>query len=382
MKKNIIGLAVAATLGMTSFAAAAEDMYRGAWYLVPGVSYLHTDSDLDANNGGGAFIRLGKELSDHWDIQGGLSYDRASEDISNTDLAKLGATNGSGRYRQTALNLDALYMFSRDKFRPFLLAGLGAARNNVDYKVNSAAGNVGDSKSSWLANVGVGMQYLFSDSFGLQADLRHQWTRADVPKYVGAASNNNNRTETIGNTLLNLGGIFRFGAPAPVVAEPAPEPAPIAAAEPAPAPAPEPAPAPAPAPACKPSTETITVSAEKLFGFDKASLKEEGKAALDEAAAKIKANPEIKAVIVTGHTDRIGSDAYNQKLSERRAKQVADYLVAQGVDSSIITAEGKGETQPVVECKGNKATKKLIQCLQPNRRVEIRAEGQKETGCN
>lgn len=128
--------------------------------------------------------------------------------------------------------------------------------------------------------------------------------------------------------------------------------------------------------------QTITVSAEKLFGFDKANLKAEGKAALDEAAAKIKASPEIKAVIVTGHTDRIGSDAYNQKLSERRAKQVADYLVAQGVDSSIISAEGKGETQPVVECAGNKATKKLIQCLQPNRRVEIRAEGQKETGCN
>jgi len=103
---------------------------------------------------------------------------------------------------------------------------------------------------------------------------------------------------------------------------------------------------------------------------------------LDEAAAKIKANPEIKAVIVTGHTDRIGSDAYNQKLSERRAKQVADYLVSQGVDSGIIQSVGKGESEPVVQCAGNKATKKLISCLQPNRRVTIQAEGQKETGCN
>jgi OmpA-OmpF porin, OOP family len=128
--------------------------------------------------------------------------------------------------------------------------------------------------------------------------------------------------------------------------------------------------------------DTITVGAEKLFGFDKANLKDEGKAALDEAAAKIKANPEIKAVIVTGHTDRIGSDAYNQKLSERRANQVKDYLAAQGVDPSLIEAVGKGEAEPVVECAGNKATKKLVSCLQPNRRVTIQAEGKKEVGCN
>lgn len=380
MNKNLIGLAVAATMGVASFAASAEDMYRGAWYLVPGVSYMNTDSDLEADNGGGGFIRLGKELSEHWDIQLGLSHNRASEDLDAGLLSALGATDASGRYKQTALGLDALYFFSRSNLRPFLLGGLGVARNDIDYRVNNPAVDIGDKKTSWMANVGLGLQYLFNDNFGLQADVRHQWSRAKAE--VNVAGTDFDESGTIGNTLFNLGGIFRFGAPAPVVAEPAPEPAPIAAAEPAPAPAPAPAPEPAPAPACKPNMQTITVSAEKLFGFDKANLKAEGKAALDEAAAKIKASPEIKAVIVTGHTDRIGSDAYNQKLSERRAKQVADYLVSQGVDSSIISAEGKGETQPVVECAGNKATKKLVQCLQPNRRVEIRAEGQKETGCN
>src|SRR5690606_22007768 len=120
---------------------------------------------------------------------------------------------------------------------------------------------------------------------------------------------------TIGNTLFNLGAVFRFGAPAPVVAEVTPEPAPIAAA-------PEPEVAPAPVVARTPQMETITVDAEKLFGFDQANLKGEGKSALDDAAAKIKENPSIQAVIVTGHTDRIGSDAYNQKLSERRANVV------------------------------------------------------------
>lgn len=383
MKKNLINIAVAATLGLAAFAASAEDMYRGAWYAVPGVSYMNTDNDVAADNGPGVFLKLGKELSESWDIQGGLGYSRAS--VDSAQFAAAGINNVSGRYKQTTLGLDALYMFSRSNFRPFLLAGLGVARNNMDYTIPTATAFDG-SKTSWLANVGLGAQYLINDTFGLQADLREQWSRigASASGVGGSASG----STTIANTLLNLGGVLRFGAPAPmpVVAaapEPAPAPAPVVAPAPAPAPVVEPAPAPAPAPvACKPNVETITVGAEKLFGFDKSALKAEGKAELDAAAAKIKANPEIKAVIVTGHTDRIGSDAYNQKLSERRAKQVADYLVAQGVDSGLITASGKGESEPVVQCTGNKATKKLISCLQPNRRVEIRAEGTKESGCN
>jgi OOP family OmpA-OmpF porin len=367
MKKNLINIAVAATLGLAAFATSAEDMYRGAWYAVPGVSYMNTDSDLDANNGAGAFIKLGKELSSSWDIQGGLGYNRASED---TGIAGVG-----GRYKQTTLGLDALYMFSRDSFRPFLLAGLGAARNNVNY---SNAGLTDKSKTSWLASVGLGAQYLFNDTFGLQADLRHQWSKAEAKN----AARTIDADETIGNTLLNLGGIFRFGAPAPMpVVEAVPEPTPVAAVvEPAPAPIPEPAPAPAPV-ACKPTMETITVAAEKLFGFDKANLKDDGKAALDEAATKIKANPDIELVLVTGHTDRLGSDAYNQKLSERRANQVKAYLVTQGVDASRLQAVGKGESEPVVACDGVKGSKALKECLQPNRRVVLSASSQRETGC-
>jgi OOP family OmpA-OmpF porin len=367
MNKKIVGLAIAATLSLTVFAASAEDMFRGAWYAVPGVNYMHADNDLQADSSGyGAFIKLGKELSPSWDVQGGLGYNTAGEDT--------GVAGAGGRYKQTTLGLDALYMFSRDKFRPFLLAGLGAARNKANY---SGVGITDGSRTSWLANVGLGAQYLFTDNIGLQADFREQWSRATTNPVPNAG--NVDANGTIANTLLSLGGLIRFGAPAPVVAEPAPEPAPIAAVEPAP----EPAPAPAPEPVkCTPQMDTITVGAEKLFGFDKANLKAEGKAALDDAAAKIKANPELKAVIVTGYTDRIGSDAYNLKLSERRANQVKDYLIAQGVDSSIISSSGKGKADPVVQCSGKKVTKKLIACLQPNRRVEIRAEAQKETGCN
>lgn len=369
MKKNILGLAVASALSLTAFSVAAEDMFRGAWYAVPGASYMNTDSDLDADNGAGAFIAIGKELSPSWDLQGRLGYNRADEDT--------GIAGASGKYKSTQLGLDALYMFSRDKFRPFLLAGLGATRNDLDYKIPGF--DVDGKKTSWLAGLGLGAQYLFSDNFGLQADLRQQFSRGDGDITNLATGVRAGDSGSVSNTLFNLGGLFRFGAPAPVVAEPAPEPAPVAAL----VPEPEPAPAPAPEPVkCEPKIDTITVDSSELFGYDKANLIASGKAALDEAAAKIKANPEIKTVTVAGHTDRIGSEAYNQKLSERRAKQVADYLATQGVDAGIISAVGKGESEPVVQCAGNKATKKLIQCLQPNRRVEIKAEGQKETGCN
>ena len=358
MNKNLIAVAVAATLGLSAFAASAEDMYRGAWYALPGISYMNTDSDLEANNGGGAFIKLGKELSPSWDIQGGLGYNRASED---TNFA-----NAGGRYKQTTLGVDALYMFSRDKFRPFLLAGLGVARNDVDY--SNPASNLDGKKTSWLANVGLGAQYLINDSFGLQADLRHQWSRAKLGFDNGVAGNNT--TETIGNTLLSLGGIFRFGAPVVM---------PVAAAEPEPMPvavAPEPTPEPAPVvaePACQPKFETITLSAEKLFGFDKYNLNGDAADELNAAVETLKAHPEFDIVVVIGHTDRLGSEQYNQKLSEKRANVVKDYLASHGIDASRLRAVGKGELQPLVECN-NKNRAELIECLAPNRRVVIEGE--------
>lgn len=365
MKKNILSIAVAASFGFIACASYAEDTFQGAWYAVPGVSYMSSDNDLKADDGGGAFIKLGKELSPSWDIQGGVGYNRANQDT--------GIAGASGHYKQTTVGIDALYMLSRDKFRPFLLAGLGVAHNNVDYSIN---GIQDKSNTSWLAGVGVGAQYLITDSFGIQADVRQQWSRASA-KAVGFDADG-----VVGNTLVSLGGIFRFSAPAPMPVAVAPEP--VAAPVPAAAPAVEAAPAPAPLPvvdACKPKFEIITISAEKLFAFDKADLQNGSKPILDEVAAKLIAHPEFALVIVTGHTDRIGSEAYNLKLSERRANAVKAYIITQGIDSSRLKAVGKGESEPVVECKGVKG-KAAIECLQPNRRVVIYAQEQHKSGCD
>jgi OOP family OmpA-OmpF porin len=133
---------------------------------------------------------------------------------------------------------------------------------------------------------------------------------------------------------------------------------------------PPPPPAAAPAkPAAKPApvAEKVTLAADVLFDFDKAVLKNEGKSKLDDLAAKVKAI-NLEVVIAIGHTDSVGSDAYNQKLSVRRAESVKSYLVSKGVEPNRIYTEGKGEKQPV-------ASNKTADGRQKNRRVEIEVIG-------
>ena len=141
---------------------------------------------------------------------------------------------------------------------------------------------------------------------------------------------------------------------------------------------PKAAPAPAPVAAPKPAGEKITVAADALFDFNKATLRPEGKAKLDELVSKAAAI-KLEVILVVGHTDRIGSDAYNQKLSEKRAAAVKEYLVAKGIEANRVYTEGKGEKQPVTgdKCKGNAKTKALIDCLQPDRRADIEIIGTK-----
>ena len=136
--------------------------------------------------------------------------------------------------------------------------------------------------------------------------------------------------------------------------------------------------APAAAPAAKPSGDKITVAADALFDFNKADLRAEGKAKLDKLAADIK-GIKLEVIIAVGHADRFGTDAYNQKLSEKRAEAVKAYLVSKGVEPNRVYTEGKGKKQPITkadQCKGAKS-KKVVDCLQPDRRVEIEVIGTK-----
>jgi OOP family OmpA-OmpF porin len=124
--------------------------------------------------------------------------------------------------------------------------------------------------------------------------------------------------------------------------------------------------------------DKITLAADALFDFNKSTLRPEGKAKLDELATKAKAI-KLEVIIAVGHADRIGSAAYNQKLSEKRAAAVKAYLVSKGIEANRVYTEGKGSKQPVTkadQCKGAKS-KKVIDCLQPDRRVDIEVIGTK-----
>jgi OOP family OmpA-OmpF porin len=137
-------------------------------------------------------------------------------------------------------------------------------------------------------------------------------------------------------------------------------------------------PAPAAAkPTPKPAAQKVTLAADALFDFDKAVLRPEGKAKLDDVTGKLK-GIKLEVIIAVGHADRLGSDKYNQKLSEKRAEAVKAYLVGKGVEPNRVYTEGKGEKQPVTgdKCgKSNARSKKLVECLQPDRRVEIEVIG-------
>ncbi|MEI6733231.1 MAG: OmpA family protein [Comamonadaceae bacterium] len=153
------------------------------------------------------------------------------------------------------------------------------------------------------------------------------------------------------------------------IVAPKPAPAPAPAPKPAPAPvvvAPPPPPAPAPAPQ-PPAATKVTYAADAFFDFDKAVLKAEGKAKLDDLVGKVK-SINLEVIIAVGHTDSVGSDAYNQKLSVKRAEAVKAYLVTKGIEKNRVYTEGKGEKQPVADNKTKEGQAK-------NRRVEIEVVG-------
>jgi OmpA-OmpF porin, OOP family len=143
------------------------------------------------------------------------------------------------------------------------------------------------------------------------------------------------------------------------------------AVAPAPAPAPKAAPAPAAKPAAKapppPAATKVTYAADTFFDFDKSVLKAEGKAKLDDLIGKVK-GINLEVIIAVGHTDATGSDAYNQKLSVKRAETVKAYLVSKGIQKNRVYTEGKGEKQPVADNKTSAGRSK-------NRRVEIEVVG-------
>lgn len=330
--------AIAMTFLATSFScgpAFAQSMppspesYNPSWYITPSLNVLRPDHKFGVDDGGGVGLRWGKPLSPSWDVQFGATFARAKD-------------NGL-RYDQTTLGADWLYMFSRDRLRPFLLMGLGAERS----KLNGSGMDA--SKTSPYVNAGLGFQYAISDQWSTQVDFRRMHSYLRNNDFGFNRSNNNTLTVGLTFTFDKPPQQAVAAAPAPVVA-PAPMPEPVKAAP-------------------APRFERYTLASTELFAFDSDELNP-SQPKLDEIAAALNNDPAIDNVMITGYTDRLGSNKYNDKLSLRRAEAVKSYLANKGINPGRMTATGKGEANPVMECKQTKRAA-LIQCLEPNRRVEV-----------
>ncbi len=317
-------------------------------YIAPTLNYTFSDNDRRADDGLGAGVALGKPITQNLNME--LALTGSSLDFEN----------GGGDYDLMGLGVDALYLFNRDAdFTPYGVMGLGILRTDIP----------GGDDTGLMANAGLGIMKRLSDNMALRADARYRWD--------GNAANafdENNFGDWIVSVGLNI-ALGQKAQPAPV-AQPAPAPAPVAQPEPAPAPAPAPAPVAQPEPVAPALKTTQAAELDKSkpgdvvvilegvnFEFDSARLRPDAIVILDEAATVLDRRKEIN-VDVVGHTCNIGTEQYNQGLSERRAKSVYDYFVNKGIAAERLTTQGYGETKPAHSNTTREGRAK-------NRRVEL-----------
>lgn len=349
--EGLVGWYGGANIGRSS--AKIDDNRIGSSLAAGGASSISiNDDDRDA-----AYkIFGGYQFNRNFAIEGGY-FDLGKFGFTATTIPA-GTLRGDIKLR--GLNLDLVGTLPiTEKFSAIGRVGMNYASAKDSFSSTGAVTaptNLNPRKSAAHYKLGVGLQYAFTDALAMRVEAE----RYRIDDAVG------NKGDI---DLVSVGLIYRFGGKTPA-------PAPYVAA-PAPAPAPQPAPAviaaaPPPPPVAAPARfEKYTLSATELFGFDSAKL-QMPQPKLDEIARALtlNQNSDIDDVVITGYTDRIGSDKYNQKLSERRAAAVKDYLTGKGVAASRLQAVGKGEADPVVVCTDKKLPA-LIKCLEPNRRVEV-----------
>lgn len=327
---------------------------------------------------------VGIPIHPNWAVEAGY-FDLGRFGFDAT-TAPVGGLTGSARIR--GLNLD-LVGFLPITERWSLMGRVGAAYAQTQDRFSGTgavtATDPSPSRSETNYKYGFGTQYAFTPELSLRLEAE----RYRVNDAIGQRGDVD---------LYTLGLVYRFGgpaAPAPTVAYtpyvPPTEPIAFAQAQaPAPAPAPLPPPAPIvlapPIPAPEPTPAPapwvkVKLEADSLFGFDQDSLQADGTKALDQLLLSLQ-RVDIETIQVTGHTDRLGRRAYNNKLSLRRAEAVKSYLVKiGGISASKIDTTGMGATQPETqanECQGNQASQALITCLRADRRVEVAVSGKQQ----
>jgi OOP family OmpA-OmpF porin len=318
-----------------------------------------TTTSIDTNTHRNTYKLFGGyQFGSNFALEG--SYFDLGKSAFYAPTAPNGGVNGTLDVRGFALDAVAILPFT-DRFGAFAKIGVTEAQTRDSFDGTGGDVIVDSSPSHWHVNgkVGAGLQYLVTPHFGVRAE----WERYRINDAVRDHGN-------IDAVTVSL--VFPFGA------TPAPAPMPVAYVQPpAPVVAPPPPPvvvAPPPAPVVP---RHVTFDADALFAFNSSTIRPEGSVALDSFAGELH-RTHYDQVHVTGYTDRIGSRAYNLRLSQQRADAVRDYLVNHGgIDAGKIDAEGKGMSDPVTapgQCgKGRSAA--VIACLQPDRRVDFEVAG-------
>jgi OOP family OmpA-OmpF porin len=338
MNKKLLAAALLGGLAVAQ-AASAQD-FDDRWYLTGSTGFNFQDSDRGTNDAPFVSIGLGKFISPSWSLDLDLNYQNPNFE-ANQDL----------NWSQYGASLDLRRHFVRaDRgWNPYVLMGLGYQKSEEEFNAFPNPVSPGQREDGNLAaKLGVGLQTTFDKAVAVRAEIAY---RADFDDQ----SYNATGEDWFGDVLASVGVVIPLGpkAAAPVVAPP-PVAAPSCAdldddgdgvnncndkcpnSQPGQAIGPDGCPVP------------ISIDLKGVnFDFDKATLRSDAVSILGEAAEILKRYPDLR-VEVAGHTDSKGTDAYNQKLSERRATAVYDYLTGQGVAASRLTGPvGYGEARPI-----------------------------------
>ncbi|HEX5697630.1 MAG TPA: outer membrane beta-barrel protein [Rhodoferax sp.] len=380
--KSVISAGKLSLLTLALMAAPlAMAQYDSGWYA--GANYGVTEATIDDDRITSGLLGSGLTTTSIADddrdrgykLFGGYQYNKyLGLEAGYFDLGRFGfvantvpAGTLSGDIKVKGVNLDLVGTVPiTERFSAFGRVGVTYADTDGTFAGTGAVNVLDPNPSARDTNlkVGLGVQYAFTEALSV---------RAEIERYrINDAVGNKGDID-----LASVGLVYRFGGKTPTPVAQTYMPAPVVVAQ-APAPAYVAPPPPPPAPA--PMPQKVTLSADSLFDFDSATVKPTGRAELDKLAADLR-GLDFDLINVTGHTDRIGRQAYNQKLSTERAEAVANYLVTSaGIPASKMNVKGVNGANPVTkpgECVGTKVTPALIACLQPDRRVDIEVTGKR-----